>query len=67
MDMIVVDHLIGHVTDHVIVLWICAFQEPKLSFDDARKICVKTIVNTADFACIQLVYGFAGKHLTHSY
>ena len=42
--------------DHVTIV-----QEPKLSFEDARKICVKTIVTTADFSCIQLVYGFAGK------
>lgn len=37
-------------------------QEPKLSFEEARKICLKTIVNSADFNCIQLVYGYAGKH-----
>lgn len=39
-------------------------QEPKLSLEDARKICLQTIVNTSDFVCIQLVYGYAGKIAT---
>jgi hypothetical protein len=57
----VIDHMIHvYAIGHTILLWI--YQEPKLSFEDARKMCVKTIVNSADFSCIQLVYGFAGKH-----
>ena len=32
-----------------------------MSFDEVQTICLDTIVNRADFTCIQLVYGYAGK------
>ena len=32
-----------------------------------QAICLKTIVNAADFACIQLVYGYSGKLLNFCY
>ncbi len=32
-----------------------------MSLQDARKRCVSSVVQSQDFACIQLVYGAAGK------
>ena len=47
--------------------WCYPLQEsgPSLSFEEARKICLKKIARPEDFACIQLVYGFSGE-LVHN-
>ena len=33
---------------------------PSLDFDEARLICLLQVVKPEDFACVQLVYGYAG-------
>ena len=31
-----------------------------MDFDEARLICLQQVVKPEDFACVQLVYGYAG-------
>ncbi len=39
---------------------------PSLTFEQARKLCLKRVAIPEDFACIQLVYGHAGTPPSHS-
>lgn len=38
-----------------------------MSFDEACNICKKKITNADNFACIKVVYGYAGNYLIHSW
>ena len=38
-----------------------------MTFEKARDVCMKKLVNAGDFACIQLVYGHSGMYSQYLY
>ena len=42
-----------------VILYVQEFG-PDLDYEEARKICQLHVAKPEDFACVQLVYGYAG-------